>query len=531
MHNSLVGAIAMLPTAMAAPTSQNITMVTDWSQLAPVSEVQWTPCFANFTCMRLQVPLDYANASVGTAAIAFVKFAAANETKNTKNILFNPGGPGGSGIDMVMTRAATAFTTMFGAEHNFIGFDPRGVQHSEPSVDCFHGDRKLASNFAWGYNENSPVLSTENLNAMFRRYGDYSDFCSKQLNESARYVGTMAVATDLLTFAEKQEQANGGDPKDAKLYYAGYSYGTILGSTFASMFPNRVGGLMIDGVSSLAEYYAGTWTSSMWTADDAIKSLFKYCHAAGPQQCAFYNDTAEAIEIRYRQLLARLRDDPIAVSDLSVVEVPGVWATFSALRVAFFRAAYSPEDSFPAFAQVLVDLENRNGSSLVAMLGGGPCYECDTSKIAWQGDLAGIAIACLDRDGRFPINTKEEWKRIFTAQMSMSELAGETGMTIQCRNWAFHPPPSQQFTGKIGSNTSTPLLILSNTIDPATPLISAQEMHSAFPGSALLVNEAVGHATFNAPSDCVFKHIKEYFSSGALPPVNTTCKPNTYPFL
>lgn len=66
-------------------------MITDFSQLTPSSDINWTPCFENFTCTRLEVPLDYEDASAGTAAIAYVKSAAVDETKDTKNIQINPG--------------------------------------------------------------------------------------------------------------------------------------------------------------------------------------------------------------------------------------------------------------------------------------------------------------------------------------------------------------------------------------------------------------------------------------------------------
>jgi hypothetical protein len=83
-----LGALAVVPAAAAQNTS---TMVTEWSQITPSADITWTPCFLNFTCARLLVPLDYEDSSVGTAAIAMVKVAAQNETKETKSILVNPG--------------------------------------------------------------------------------------------------------------------------------------------------------------------------------------------------------------------------------------------------------------------------------------------------------------------------------------------------------------------------------------------------------------------------------------------------------
>lgn len=81
---------AALATATASGQN-NTTMITDWHQLTPSEDINWVPCFDNYTCTRLIVPLDYEDSSAGTAAISVMKFAAVNETKATKTVLFNPG--------------------------------------------------------------------------------------------------------------------------------------------------------------------------------------------------------------------------------------------------------------------------------------------------------------------------------------------------------------------------------------------------------------------------------------------------------
>lgn len=81
----------MIHATVSKATSQNTTMITDFSQLTPSTDIQWQPCFENFTCTRLIVPLDYDNSSAGTAAIAFMKYAAENENNDTKSVLVNPG--------------------------------------------------------------------------------------------------------------------------------------------------------------------------------------------------------------------------------------------------------------------------------------------------------------------------------------------------------------------------------------------------------------------------------------------------------
>ena len=86
---SLIG-LSLVSTSSARLNSTNTT-ITDWSEISPSPSITWVPCFTNFTCTRLLVPLDYENGSVGTAAIAFIKYTPKNATKDAKDILINPG--------------------------------------------------------------------------------------------------------------------------------------------------------------------------------------------------------------------------------------------------------------------------------------------------------------------------------------------------------------------------------------------------------------------------------------------------------
>ncbi|KAF2729732.1 alpha/beta-hydrolase [Polyplosphaeria fusca] len=516
----------------AVPTEHNTTdMVTDWSQITPSTDLQWKPCFENFTCTRLEVPLDYEDSSVGTAAIAFIKYTPDNATKAAKDVLFNPGGPGNSGVSLI-TDSYEKFTKILGPSYNLVGFDPRGVQYSEPNVDCFHGDAKRSKNFVIELLERTTLNTEEKINAQFDLSSAYGDFCAGQLNDSARYVSTPAVARDMLTYVEKEATRRGEALDDAKLYYMGFSYGTVLGSTFATLFPERVGRVALDGVVDATQYYDGSWATYLQDSDVAIKSFFQFCYNAGPKRCAYYADSTREIETRYQQLLYTMKDHPIPVFDTNSVEVPRL-ATYDMLRFYFFTSSYRTEANFPVLAQVLLDLENHNGSSLITLTGSAPCYDCDKSKLPiLNEDLSPIPILCADADRRFNLTTVMDLKENLAERMGMSTLAGEfgTNLVLYCRKWAFHPPESQKFDGKLGAKTAAPLLFTSNRIDPSTPLKHAQTMHSFFPGSALLVNNGISHCTINTPSDCMHGHIRRYFDEGILPPANTTCEPNSQPF-
>jgi pimeloyl-ACP methyl ester carboxylesterase len=95
--------------------------------------LNWTPCFDKFTCSRLQVPLDYTDPSAGNTAIAFIKHPALNASAETRDILYNPGGPGDTGVGELLSLIDD-LRFILGDTHDIVGFDPRGVNNSGPSI-------------------------------------------------------------------------------------------------------------------------------------------------------------------------------------------------------------------------------------------------------------------------------------------------------------------------------------------------------------------------------------------------------------
>jgi hypothetical protein len=137
------------------------------------------------------------------------KAAEGSQRHDTKDILYNPGGPGVSGTEF-LEQNINAFRSIVGKfafprmyrnsmivdnttgdkDLNLIAFDPRSVGHSGPSIDCFLGDDRAASRAYW--------------DMTFERAGQWGDLCQQNLDQTANYIGTAAVARDMLTFVERQ---------------------------------------------------------------------------------------------------------------------------------------------------------------------------------------------------------------------------------------------------------------------------------------------------------------------------------------
>ena len=358
------------------------------------------------------------------------------------------------------------YRNVFGPDYNLISFDPRGVRFSEPSLDCFQGNREARRNHEFSLINLLPSESPTALNSILELSKAYGDLCGKNLNDSARYVATPAVVQDMIHFTEKQALKNGRTPAEAKqtkLNYYGISYGTVLGQTLATMFPERIERIVIDSVATVDEYYTGGWKNSMYDSDLAFRTFFEYCYAAGPRACAFYESSIEDIESRFRKLMTSIREHPIPISDPALVPAPILLNIGLFKKVYFGTAIYGPAAGFPVLAKILTEFEKGNATAIpLTSTIGSPCYGCDIKKVPWEAvqTTSMIGIACLDADGKTNISTTEAFKEHLDDLTSLSFYAGDfwAPTAVACNNWKFKPVQSQKFDPSKCSSSSAPTL-------------------------------------------------------------------------
>ncbi len=197
--------------------------------------IEWGPCDggaptgADLECGSLTVPLDYARPDGETIDIAVARAATANDDERIGSLVFNPGGPGGSGIEFLQT-AALVMPPEIADRFDLVSFDPRGVGAST-AVDCaIDLDDKITllepgDDAGW-----DAVVADAEANAAL---------CTDDTIRTSPYFGTNNAARDL----DELREALG----DERLSYVGFSYGTRLGATYAELFPDRVRALVLDG--------------------------------------------------------------------------------------------------------------------------------------------------------------------------------------------------------------------------------------------------------------------------------------------
>lgn len=279
----------------------------------------------------------------------------------------------------------------------------------------------------------------------------WGNWCNEAIggpNGTAKYVNTPAISRDMLTFIETQNAAKGRPREDANLWYAGYSYGTVLGATFASLYPDRVGRMILDGVVDGEDYYNGLWSNNLADTDAGVDSFINSCFAAGPDACVFYEKTTELIAMRLSKVFTKIKEAPLPVWNSSVTAMP-LLATYADLEWVLFLALYFPLGSFPKLANILVDLEHGYGGSLIEarklVLG------CDgPQNLGYDVTAATYVIQCVDAAGRNNITSLGQYREYTDYLMRQSKYAGGTWSlnALSCRAMDVVPPPSGQFTGE-----------------------------------------------------------------------------------
>ncbi len=280
MKRSIASLALLLAGASAATSHQGGSPPPefDWATITPSTDLEYHPCYGEYQCARLLLPLDWHNASdPGTVAIAVAKLPAAvpaaDDPSSFRGTVFTqPGGPGVSGTRYLRgsgRKLRDVLDVPGRQRYELLAFDPRGVGHSAPRLDCFPGlggyVRAQERDLAEAVDAGRPALAR----AVAAGRADGTR-CAEEHGEFLRHVGAESVARDMAAMLDKvaeerqrREAARAEEPdgsrlelraesnkaKDApRLQYIGISYGTFLGGVFASMFPGRVGRMVLDGV-------------------------------------------------------------------------------------------------------------------------------------------------------------------------------------------------------------------------------------------------------------------------------------------
>jgi pimeloyl-ACP methyl ester carboxylesterase len=450
---------------------------------------------------------------------------AADPARRLGSLFVNPGGPGGSGVDFVQQAARLVYDPQVLARYDVVGFDPRGVGRSDPAT-CFRTAAQEAAStlLADGY----PVTAAQEQR--FLREGR-ALAVQCQVTSPGRFAtaSTANVARDL----DLLRQAVG----DQRLNYVGYSYGTLLGATYARLFPGRVGRWVLDGtVDPVAWTGTGTGDAAQTVplgvrirqgpaAAQAFQQFARRCREAGPDRCplAALGDPATTVPA----LLDRLLGAPIV---LPLPDGTSVTITQQLAVVTIFQSLYYPAQWRP-LADALLELAAlrpdasavaaavaRTSSTLGARIRG-------EDYPSFGGALASI---CVDaRQSRRP----QAYPAVADRQDAVAPYFGRfrawTG--LPCEYWQI--TDEDAFRGPWRQATREPVVVIGTRYDPATPFSQTAPFTALFPGGRQVTVEGYGHtAAFPNVSGCATAVVTRWLADGVPPGARTTCGQDVDPF-
>ncbi|KAJ6510787.1 hypothetical protein C8R45DRAFT_1088930 [Mycena sanguinolenta] len=413
-------------------------------------------------------------------------------------VLINPGGPGGSGVDMV-AAAGPLLSRIIGPEFDIVGFDPRGVSRSIPRISFF---ASRAERQIWSVESASIASVNSSADALARGWARgilLGQRAGKQDDGSLRFMTTHHTARDMLRIV----QAHGRR-------------------------------LVIDGVMDAEDYYATKWSKNLFDADKAWMSFIDGCVAAGPSACALYASTPAEIIAKVDKIYASLRARPIPVRTDNASGL----IDWTFVRGVIFGSLLSPYVFFSTEARILEDLYQGDGTSLFEITQH-PASQCACDPSEYQFERLPEALyGVLCNDGE---RISPDYDDVAGYYERLSETSSWADMwallRMPCLDWPDFP--KTHFQGPFVANTSFPLLLVGNTMDPVTPLWAAKKMSEGFAGSVVLTQDSPGVRLFTphvcqsqidhsltsiaSVSLCTFKYIREYFLDGTLPEAGTIC--------
>ncbi|MEU7721800.1 alpha/beta hydrolase [Streptomyces tibetensis] len=460
----------------------------------------WRDCGApGFQCATLKAPLDYAEPSAGDIRLALTRKKATGPGKRLGSLLVNPGGPGGSAIGYVQTYAGIGYPAEVRARYDMVAVDPRGVSRSEP-VRCLDGpgmDRYTRTDI-------TPDGAQE-TDGLVGAYRTFAEGCGKDAPRLLRHVSTVEAARDM----DIVRAALG----DRKLNFVGASYGTFLGATYAGLFPERAGRLVLDGAMDPSLPARRLNLEQTAGFETAFRSFAKDCVRQSDCPLGGKGTSPERVGANLKAFFEKLDARPVRTGDAG-----GRRLTESLATTGVIAAMYD-EGSWEQLREALTSAMKQNDGSGLLVLSDS-YYERDADGAYSNLMFANAAVNCLDLPAAF--DTPEQVRAALPEFQKASPVFGE-GLAWASLNCAYWPVHATGEPHRIEAKGAAPIVVVGTTRDPATPYRWAQALAGQLSSARLLTYEGDGHTAFGRGSSCIDRTINAYLLRGTPPTDGKRC--------
>ncbi|MEV0623630.1 alpha/beta hydrolase [Nonomuraea sp. NPDC050404] len=426
-------------------------------------------------CGRIPVPLDHAEPDGEKIDLALIRVKATGDRLGS--LVFNFGGPGASGVD-TMAQAASAFAKL-GSRYDLVSFDPRGVERSS-GVRC---GGQLDKIFAAGQGADQEALAKEFVAA-----------CEQDSGKILPHVGTVNAAKDL----DLLRAALG----DRQLNYFGLSYGTHLGSVYATHFPKNVGRFVLDGAFDPKVTFEERAVIQATGFDHALRAFAEDCVA---QSCELGADAA-AVEKTVEDFVEGLKTKPIKVGERELTYGLGQYAVITPLYA---------KQSWQLLEQATAAALNGNATILLTLADAYLGRRPDGTYTTAMSSL--MAINCADNAER---PTAADAARLNERVEKIFPILSFDGVIGSCAGW---PVKGDDAAKRIDATGSAPIVVIGGKGDPATPYQWSTTLTEQLRTGVLVTYEGEGHGAYLTGDACVMRTVDAYVLEGKVPAKGTTC--------
>ena len=453
-------------------------------------DLDWRNCGKN-ECTRLTVPLDYTDPDGKTITIAVLRVPASRRDERVGQLVVNPGGPGASGVEYA-SSGQTTFGNQLTRYFDIVGFDPRGVGKSTP-LECA-GTRQTDELLSADPDPETPA-EVARLDRLMREFGEG---CLANSGDLTRHVSTVEAAKDMDILREALGER--------QLDYLGASYGTLLGATYADLFPSHVRRMVLDGAIDPSLSYEQLTLGQARGFETALRAYLEDCVAAG--DCPL-GDSVDAATRRIEQLLEQIDAEPLPTDhDRELTE---------GLAVLGIVLPLYAEDYWPLLTIALRQALAGGGNQLLAL---SDLYS-RRGKDGYNLNLieALNAVNCLDHSDSIPI---AEVPSLFADFTEASPTFGRVfAYTISTSSsW---PVKSGNRTTALDAEGAPPIVVVGTTRDPATPYEQAVALAKQLESGVLVSRDGDGHTGFGQGNKCVDRAIEGFLVGGTVPENGLSC--------
>jgi pimeloyl-ACP methyl ester carboxylesterase len=453
--------------------------------------IEWSLCSAGsaIQCGTVSVPVDYRHPHRASIAIAVTRAPALDPSGPHGTLVFNPGGPGESG-NQILPVALSLLPPAIRQDFDIVTFDPRGTGASDP-LRCGTSPSAITSADPVPAAPGRPLPGSTSFTTMARS-------CQAEAPDLEPFIDTTDTARDM----DRIRQSLGL----ATISFYGISYGTVLGTVYAELFPHRVGTMVLDGAVDINASLTQQALEEAPVAEQSLAHLFGTCAATpscplGPDPTAFFSGLAASLTRHPLPAPGGGDTEPVTVGDLDT-------ATLYALGVPAFTSSYE---------SALVAAEHGDGAPLRSLalesaidIDGAPLVDpqwaitCNDAAVHPGPIAAGSLATALH--ARYPL---------IGAYAVIYNMGG-------CVSW----PAGRQTVVDVHPAGAPQVLVIGNTGDPITPLVGARHLAAIFPVAALLTWDGWGHTwLLSGPDDaCMSRAVTTYLTGGGLPPAGTVCR-------